>query len=232
MTAVSCASVTDCSVLVSNGNQLSIAHTADFGQTWQQRGSLPPTFLGARDLNCEAGGMCLVAGFVPTMPGHGQGAIALSADDGQTWALATVPSNVGVLRDATCVGTSMCLAVGTTATTVSEVVPAQGELLRSSDGGHTWAAATTAPSPVDDAYGVACPTLEVCAVVGTNWVGQPPVGTGAVAQSRDGGAQFAASTSAYIPLPLMAISCPTASACVVVGGKTVGRLRLLTPARR
>jgi photosystem II stability/assembly factor-like uncharacterized protein len=224
--------VADCSVLVSAGNQFTIAHTADFGQTWQPGGSLPPSFLGARDLSCDPSGLCVVAGFVPTMPGRGQGAIALSADNGQTWTLASVPSSVGVLRDATCVGSSMCLAVGTTATTVSEVVPAQGELLRSADGGHTWAAVTTAPSPVEDAYGVACPSPQICAVVGTRWAGQPPVGTGAVDQSRDGGTQFVTSSAAYIPVPLMALSCPTSSACVFVGGQTVGQLKLLSPSRQ
>jgi photosystem II stability/assembly factor-like uncharacterized protein len=225
-TAVWCASMTNCSVIVSEGSVFSLAHTTDFGQTWQQGGDLPASFLGANDLSCNAAGVCVVAGFVPTTPGRGQGAVALSADNGQTWSLTTVPPTVGVLRDATCVTASVCLAVGTTSTTVSENAPAQGELLRSADGGHTWAAATTAPSPVDDAFGVACPSARICAIVGTRWTGQPPVGSGAVAQSHDGGTSFRVSPAAYVPLPLNALSCPTAAACVVVGGSTVGRLTL------
>ena len=49
-----------------------------------------------------AGGTCLVAGYVPTSNGHGEGAVAVSADGGQTWALATVPAGIGVLQSAAC----------------------------------------------------------------------------------------------------------------------------------
>lgn len=226
VTAVWCASLGNCSVIVSGGSQFSIARTADFGQTWQPEGSLPSPFLGANDLWCSASGLCLVAGYVPTTTGRGRGAVSLSADDGQTWALATVPSDSGLLRDATCVAVSSCLAVGTTATTVGDIVPGRGELLRSADGGHNWTAATSTPSPVDDVFGATCPSARICAIVGTRWAGQPPVGSGAVAQSHNGGARFVASSTAYLPLPLRALSCPTAVACVVVGGNTVGRLAL------
>jgi photosystem II stability/assembly factor-like uncharacterized protein len=111
---------------------------------------------------------------------------------------------------------------------VSDVVPAKGELLRSSDGGHTWLATAGVP-PVDDVYGVACPSARQCAMVGTKWVGFPAVGTGAVAQSLDGGLSFRASTSAYVPISLTALSCPTTSSCVAVGGNTVARLTLIAP---
>jgi photosystem II stability/assembly factor-like uncharacterized protein len=226
VSAVQCSSVANCSVIVNQGGQFSIARTTDLGQSWRAAGTLPASFLGANDLSCTSSGVCLVAGYVPTTTGRGRGAVALSADDGQTWALATVPSNAGLLRDATCVTASACFAVGTTSTTVGDIVPSQGELLRSADGGHSWTAATSAPSPVEDVFGVACPSARVCAIVGTRWAGQPPVGSGAAAQSRDGGARFAASSAAYVPLPLSALSCPTATACVVVGGNTVGRLQL------
>jgi photosystem II stability/assembly factor-like uncharacterized protein len=218
--------VANCTAVVSAGGVFSTAHTVDFGESWQPEGDLPASFLGANNLSCSAGGFCLVAGYVPTTTGRGRGAVAFSADDGQTWTLATVPSDVGLLRDATCVTPSVCLAVGTTATAVGDVVPGQGELLRSADGGHSWTTAQAASSPVEDVFGVACPSTRVCAIVGTRWTGQPPVGAGAAAQSRDGGTRFAASSAAYVPLPLSALSCPTAAACVVVGGITVGRLTL------
>jgi hypothetical protein len=126
------------------------------------------------------------------------------------------------------VSTSTCLAAGTTTTTVSDVVPAKGELLRSTDGGHTWVVATGTP-PVDDVYGVACPSARQCAMVGTKWVGFPAVGTGAVAQSVDGGLSFRTSSSAYVPISLTALSCPDTKACVAVGGNTVARLTLIAP---
>ena len=114
---------------------------------------------------------------------------------------------------------------------VNDIVPAQGELLRSVDGGHNWTAVTSAP-PVDDVYDMECPTAAVCAMVGTHWAGNPPVGTGAVAQSSDGGATFKSSPGAYIPITLRALSCPTPAGCVAVGGDTVARITLVAPQPR
>ena len=119
-----------------------------------------------------AGGTCIDAGYVPTSNGHGEGAVAVSADGGQTWAMATVPPGLGVLQSTACLSASVCLAAGTTGTTVSDIVPAKGEVLRSADGGHTWAPVTGA-MPVDDVYGVACPSATQCVMVGTKWAGSP-----------------------------------------------------------
>jgi photosystem II stability/assembly factor-like uncharacterized protein len=229
LASVSCASTSDCLAVVSNGGSLFwSAESTNFGQTWQQLGDLPASFVPGDDLSCQAGGSCLVAGYVPTTTGQGQGAVALSADGGDTWALSTVPGGTGILQTAMCTSSSVCLAAGTQSTTVSDIVPAKGEFLRSADGGHTWTAATSAP-PVDDVYGVECPTAEVCAMVGTKWAGNPVVGTGAVAQSGDGGLIFKASSAAYIPITLTALSCPTSDRCVAVGGDTVARLTLVPP---
>ncbi|HEX3334108.1 MAG TPA: hypothetical protein VHS57_07185 [Acidimicrobiales bacterium] len=224
---VFCSILANCVAIVSDGTLLWSAVTSNFGATWQQLGDLPSSFLAGDDLSCTAGGTCLVAGYVPTSSGQGQGAVALSTDDGHTWALATVPSGTGILQSATCPSASVCLAGGTESMTVSDIVPAQGELLQSADGGHTWTDVTPAP-PVDDIYGMQCASAQVCAMVGTKWVGHPSVGTGAVAQSADGGATFKTSSAAYIPITLTALSCPTPSGCVAVGGDTVARLTLVT----
>jgi photosystem II stability/assembly factor-like uncharacterized protein len=122
----------------------------------------------------------------------------------------------------------MCVAGGTKSTTVNAIVPAPGELLRSADGGGTWTDVTDAP-PVDDVYDMECPTAAVCAMVGTHWAGNPPVATGAVAQSTDGAGTFEASSAAYIPITLRALSCPTPAGCVAVGGDTVARITLVLP---
>lgn len=229
LTTVECATTSDCTAIVSDGTSTWSAHSGDFGQSWQQEGDLPSLFLAGDDLSCTAGGPCIVAGYVPTSNGHGEGAVAVSADSGQTWSLATVPPGAGVLQSAACLSTSTCIAAGTTTTTVSDVVPAKGEILRSSDGGHTWVAAGT--PPIDDVYGVACPSARLCAIVGTKWVGFPAVGTGAVAQSVDGGLSFRTSSSAYVPISLTALSCPSTAGCVAVGGNTVARLTLIAPKR-
>ncbi len=225
---VTCSSVSDCVALVSDGTLVWSATTTDLGQTWQQQGNMPPLFVADDDLMCTAAGLCLVAGYAPTGTGQGEGAVALSSDGGHTWTLASVPNGVGVLRSVACVNTTDCFAAGTTSTTVSDVVPAHGELLDSTDGGHTWTPATTQP-PVDDVYGVECPSDRVCAMVGIEWKGTPPVGTGAVAQSGDAGTTFKVSSSAYVPLALTALSCPDATRCVAAGGNTVARITVVAP---
>ncbi len=206
------------------------AHSADFGQTWQQDGNLPSLFVASDDLVCTPVGTCLVPGYMPTGNGHGEGAVALSADGGQTWALATVPAGIGILQSVACLTASDCLAAGTTATTVSDVVPAKSELLDSSDGGHTWTPGQ-GPSAVDDVYGLACPSADQCAMVGTKWIGFPAIALGAVAQSVNGGTTFTGSPLAYVPITPTAVTCPTDSACVAVGGDTLARITLLHPKR-
>jgi photosystem II stability/assembly factor-like uncharacterized protein len=227
LTSVACASPADCTAIVSQGTVTWSAHSADFGQSWQQEGNLPSGFVAGDDLLCTAVS-CLVPGYVPTGGGHGAGAIAVSTDHGQTWAAASVPTGTGVLLSVACPSATACLAAGTTATTVSDVVPAKGQLLESTDAGHTWATATS-PSAVDDVFGVACPSAQQCAMVGTKWFGYPAVALGAVAQSVNGGQTFKSSPLAYIPLTLSAVACPTTSSCVAVGGDTVARLRLVQP---
>jgi photosystem II stability/assembly factor-like uncharacterized protein len=226
--SVLCTSVVLCTAITSDGTNTWSARSTDFGQSWTREGALPPGFSNPRDLFCTVAGTCLVAGYSPTSTGHGQGAIVISTDGGLTWAPATVPANLGVLQDATCATTTNCLAVGTTSTTVSDVVPATGQELTSTDGGHTWTLSPLAP-PVDDVYGVACPNAKVCAIVGTDWTGQPPIGSGGVAQSKDGGATYSVSTTAYVPLTLTALSCPSVTTCVAVGGDTVARISLPVP---
>jgi photosystem II stability/assembly factor-like uncharacterized protein len=230
VTSVSCSSRSDCTGIVSQGTVSWSAHSTDFGQSWQQEGNLPPSFVAGDDLTCFAS-TCLVPGYIPTGDGHGVGTIALSTDGGQTWAQASTPAGIGVLQSVACPSPASCLAAGTTSTTVSDVVPAKGELLASTDGGRTWTAAT-GPTAVDDIYGIACPSPQQCAIVGTKWSGTPAVATGAIAQSVNGGQSFENSSRAYVPITLAALSCPTTTDCVAVGGDTVARITLLKPAHR
>ena len=229
ITSVTCKGIAMCIAIVTNGTtpvviaQHRLRH--DVATSGQPARHLPD---GDRSRVWRLRRACLVAGYVPTGAGHGAGALALSADEGQTWEDTTVPAGLGLLQTVACATPTSCFAAGTTSTTVSDVVPAKGQLLQSVDGGHTWASAPV--PPVDDAYGLACPSARQCAMVGTDWAGAPAVGTGAVAQSADGGQTFTPSSSAYVPLTLAALSCPTAVACIAVGGDTLARITLQSPA--
>jgi hypothetical protein len=225
VTSVVCATATDCTAIASDGTTFWSAHSVDFGRTWEREGDLPAGFLDAGHLSCAAGAACLVTAYTATTAGHGQGAIAISTDGAATWTAATVPTGTGLVQGAVCATISSCLAVGTTSTTLSAIVPANGELLTSDDGGHTWVGAA-AGQPVDDMYGIDCPGQSTCAVVGTDWVGTPPVGTGAVARSTDGGSTFTGSATEYTPLALTSLSCPTTQRCIAAGGDTVVRITL------
>jgi photosystem II stability/assembly factor-like uncharacterized protein len=226
--AVSCASATECLAIVNDGSFIWSATSTDLGHTWQRNGNMPSLFLPGDDLSCRVGGPCLVAGYVPTGTGTGEGAIARSADGGQTWSLASVPNGMGILRSAACATALDCLAAGSTSSSVDNVVRAKGALLRSTDGGRSWQP-VAGPPPVSDVFDVECPSAAVCAMVGTVWKGNSTVGTGGVAQSGDGGRTFQLSSAAYVPLSLTALSCPTSTACFAAGGDSLARVTVAPP---
>ena len=160
-----------CLAIASDGTTFWAARSTDFGHTWERQGTLPGGLQEAGDLSCVSGASCLVTGFTATTAGHGQGSIVTSTDDGVTWTAATVPAGTGIVHSAVCADSTTCLAVGTTSTSVSAIVPAKGAELTSDTDGQTWTR-TSVHQPIDDIYGVECPSPLVCAMVGTEWVGQ------------------------------------------------------------
>jgi photosystem II stability/assembly factor-like uncharacterized protein len=229
LTSVDCMAAADCTAIADDGTTFWSARSTDFGHSWQREGTLPAAVEDPGQLSCASVGPCLVTGFTPTTAGHGQGAIATSSDGGATWTASHVPPGTGLLQSAACATATACLAGGTTSTTVSALVPAKGTLLQSDDGGQTWSASLDNPT-IDDIFGIDCPSSRVCVAVGTDWVGTPAVGTGAVARSGNGGASFTPLATEYTPLALTALACPTPGHCVAVGGDTVARITLPVPA--
>ena len=52
-----------------------------------------------------------------------------------------------------------------------------------------------------------------------------------MAQSRDGGTTFTLSSTAYAPITMTAVACPSQAGCVAVGGNVVARITLVQPTR-
>jgi photosystem II stability/assembly factor-like uncharacterized protein len=229
--SVHCAVAGRCIVLATDGSSLWSATTNDGGRVFQRGGALPTGFSGAGRLDCPDPTECEVAGFVPSTPGHGTGAIATTSDGGTTWAAATLPGGLGILHSVSCLVDHKCLAVGTSSTTASGVAVGQGELLTSSDRTN-WAPAA-APAGVHDAFGVSCPSDLVCALVGTRWTTGPPVTpTAGVTTSTDGGKTWRQATTVYTPVGLSAIDCPSTRSCISVGGDVLVRVALPRAHRR
>jgi photosystem II stability/assembly factor-like uncharacterized protein len=226
--AVHCSTARACLTLATDGSTVWSATTLDGGATWTRGGTLPPGFTGASDLSCPGSQSCLVAGYVPSGPGHGAGAVDTTLDGGATWQPATVPAGLGLLHDVACADALTCVAGGTLSTTDTGLAPAKSALLTSTDGGRTFGAPRS-PASIDDVFGVACQAARRCVAVGTVWAPtNPPTPAAGTVTSADSGTTWRATRSRFVPLGLDAVDCPTAGRCVAVGGDLVAVLTLPT----
>ncbi|MHB8220219.1 MAG: WD40/YVTN/BNR-like repeat-containing protein [Acidimicrobiales bacterium] len=231
VSAVACAAADQCLVLASGGAGWWSASTADGGQAWQRTGSLPTGFAGADSLSCTGPTQCVTVGYAAKAPGQGTGAAAVTDDGGTSWSAASIPTGTGLLHGVDCPTLLSCIAVGTAATATSDITQAKGQLLTSTDGGHTWTALPT-PIGVDDAFSIACPTTTSCIAVGTRWTSSsPPTPTGGVVVSTDAGTSWADPPLRYLPSGLTAVACPGVTTCVAAGGGIVARVVLPAPVR-
>src|SRR6202034_4832246 len=80
VTAVDCASKHQCLVLATDGTTYWSAVSTNGGTTWTRDGDLPSAMTGAHGLACPSTLLCLVAGYSPTDPGQGAGAIATTVN--------------------------------------------------------------------------------------------------------------------------------------------------------
>ncbi len=224
VTAVDCTSKVRCISLETDGTNDWTSVTSNFGTAWVRGGNLPAG-MTAGDLTCPSLTLCLAAGYAPLGPGKGGGVIATSTTAGSTWSSVSLPTGVGLLRSIACAGTR-CLAAGTSSTATTGYVPGAGQLLTSMDGGTTWAIASGWTSG-EDAYGIACPSAQVCVVVGTSWVGKTqPVPRGGIVSTLDGGAQWRTAKLRYVPVGVFAVACPVLNHCVAAGGNVLTRISL------
>ena len=225
VTAVDCTGKRRCVALATDGMTYWSSVTTNGGTTWVRGGDLPAGMTASAELSCPSTLVCLVAGYVPTGPGHGSGAIATTADQGATWGAATLPAGVGLLRGVTCAGTT-CLAAGTTSTATTGFVPGTGQLLTSTDGGATWQLTTTSVTS-DDAFAASCPNAKTCVVVGTDWKGSTqPIPTAGIVATLDGGTRWRSASLRYVPVGMASLSCPAVDLCIAAGGNVFVHISL------
>jgi photosystem II stability/assembly factor-like uncharacterized protein len=223
LTAVDCTAKDRCLALATNGTTWWVELSTDLGRSWTQEGDLPAGMVPAQ-LTCPTPSRCVAVGSTPTAPGSAIGAVAVSADGGETWELASLPGGVGILRDVVCVASS-CLAAGTPSTATTGFVAASGQLLTSANAGTSWAILTD--SLPDDAYGVACPEAKVCLVVGTDWVGKDPARpTAAIRATLNGGRSWRPARLRYVPVGMSAVACPVPDHCLAAGGNVLVQVAL------
>ena len=225
ITGVQCTPAGGCLALATDGSVYSTASSNDYGETWTSGGDLPATLAGAGGLSCQSTQDCLVAGYAQTTPGSGAGALASSTDGGETWTSVTLPPGIGLLHGVAC-NPARCLAVGTTATNTSVVVPGKGVILQSVDGGVTWTTEAHSTS-VDDAFAVSCTARVVCVIVGTVWIPvSPPTPVGGVITSSDGGRTWRPAKLQYVPESMAAVDCASAADCVAAGTNVLAHVAL------
>jgi photosystem II stability/assembly factor-like uncharacterized protein len=236
VTAVDCVGKHQCLALATDGMTYWSVISSDDGMTWTREGNLPAGMTGPPGLTCPSTLLCLVAGYTPTGPGQGTGAIATTANGGSTWTAAALPTGVGILRAVACSATT-CIAAGTSSTATTGFVPGSGQLLTSPDLGTTWQVIDGPAQTNDDAFAASCPDAKVCVVAGTDWVGKTqPVPTASIVTTIDGGAQWRPAKMQYVPVGMASVACPAVNRCVAVGGNVLTRISLpvalRTPSKR
>jgi photosystem II stability/assembly factor-like uncharacterized protein len=224
LTSVEC-STTVCTAIGTNGTTSWSVRSFDGANTWTVGGPLPSTMAAPTAITCPTTQRCLVAGFTPTSPGNGGGALATSNNGGASWSPAALPSGVGVLHAVSC-AQQLCIAVGTSSTDTAGVEPGSGQILRSQDGGSSWKLIRQS-LPIGVGFDVSCPNSLSCAVVGASWTHtSPPIPKGAVVATTNGGSRWTSAVLRYVPVGVTSVTCPSSDHCVGVGGNVLVTLSL------
>jgi hypothetical protein len=221
LSGVACASASLCVVADQAGAVMSSTNPAGAEEAWSApgvaasndecsirascyRGGPPPTGLPQAYpvLSCPSTAMCVMV--------DGFGVVTTSsnpASSGGAWRpVAVDPHTEAALVGVSCASTSLCAAVDGEGNLITSTMPTAGAA--------AWSLANTGlVTTHDPATGIACVTGTLCVVVDSK--GQ------VITSANPTGGASAWSGAVVSPRGLNAVSCPSASSCVAVGGSTV-----------
>lgn len=182
-----------------------IVASSDAGDTWKLLDSVSQGDSFSA-IACPTATHCIAVGERSTGQGATASDVALvvvTADTGEHWANAPVPSSVGVPLDVACASITTCVVVG-------------GAVIRTSDGGTSWEPVST-PAGLAGIDSVACPTATFC-IIGGSGPGPEASSPSMSSISDDGGLTWSTATIAGGPSGLGEISCSDAQTCVGLVG--------------
>ncbi|HEY4927923.1 MAG TPA: fibronectin type III domain-containing protein, partial [Acidimicrobiales bacterium] len=205
LTAVSCATTSDCTAVGSafNGTTTvgAILATSDSGTTWSAP-TLPSGVGALTAVSCPSATVCEATW--STFSGRNVSAtgIVATTDGGTIWSIQTVPSGVS-LSGVSCASVTTCEAVGGTTSN-------SGYVLTTTNGGTTWTPQTL-PGGVSGLFGISCPSVSFCATTGFAVSGY------SVLTTTDGGITWTVVTLTSSSNSPTSIACATATTCEAFG---------------
>ncbi|HEY5096890.1 MAG TPA: hypothetical protein VII46_02540 [Acidimicrobiales bacterium] len=229
-TGISCPDNQQCWVTVHSSLDVdhvagAVAVTTDGGATWAA--TAPPAGVGYLNaIVCtphRGGGLPFTSTTVPssaasttTPPGATPSgtAPASTTSPPTTSPPTTSPPAVSTTAPPAGVAGVWCVAVGTTANTLTGVRTGRGVILTSANGGATWSSQPVTPSAAA-LMGVSCTAVDSCVAVGSSVALSSHAGVAVLTASA--GHPWRSAAAVASPQELTAASCLSLSQCVLVG---------------
>lgn len=231
LSAVSCIATLSCSAVGSFTNstttlQVTLAER-QHGTAWSIETTPNPigaTRSSLSDVSCVTANACTSVG--QALKDDGTVVSLAERWDGRAWSQQSTPNPAGAIESTltgvACATSNSCMAVGSSVDPAGSTRP----LVERWDGS-AWtlsAAPTPTGSPVSRLQGVSCTTSAACTAVG-DYKNSDGTGFTALAERWDGAAwviQPTRNPNSLTSTGLSGVSCSSASACIAVGGQSIG----------
>lgn len=188
-----------------------VQYSTNGGSTWSTS-SVPAGINWLYAVNCPTSSLCIAGGYeYNSSTQQTSGVIIYSTDSAQTWSLATVPTNVGLIDGISCTGQTFCAAVGNTSNSTQS-----GLVLLSTTQGTSW---TNSPLPAGTSSfsGVSCVGSGFCVAAGQVTGANTGVASGITATTTDGGTTWTLGTTPINSGYLNGVYCSSTTTCLSVG---------------